>query len=350
MNQVFCTGNARRDRHTTARPVAAGLALLFLMTGAAACGGDPTLGEDEPTAEVSQAGGPPGYNGVTPAILAANHLSTIETDLATVTVAGSDPVKLCSSVQYNINTGKYDCALKSEWGKWLFFYGGPAKVITQDRYQLLKTLIDCALPDDHVVLVPNFPSEDGMFGLYKDWVSQSIPHPYRQLLSSCAAAKVNAFGATVPIGFTGPGPTGFLPDPIPDPSFMYQEATFFGDLFGPAPLLMACSGKKDGGGSYVVGKNLRVCGQIGNPCHIRALGACDGIPISFCDAWAGGPPTPGMGPSEHCVSTNNGVGAHWKYPLTVYLQAEPELIVGDVARCGLKGDQPCEDDGAPNGT
>lgn len=349
MNQVFCSGKARRDRQTNAQPIFAGLALLFLMTGAAACGGDPTLGEDEPITEISQAGGPPGWNGVTPAILAANYLSTPETDLAGVTVAGGAPAKLCDSVQYNGGTGQYECKLKYEWGMWLYYYGNAAHPITQDRYQLLRTLVDCSMPADHLVLVPGFPSEDGMFGLYKAWTSQPLSLNYRQLLSSCVAAKVNAYGVPVPIAFNGPGPTSFLPDPIPDPSYLYQEATFYGDLFGYAPIAMACSGKKIGGGSYVVGKNLRVCGQVGNPCHIKALGACDGTVVSYCDGWAGTYVIPGAGPSEHCVSANNGIGAHWKYPLTVYLQVEPELVVGDVYRCGLKGIDLCEDDGAAKG-
>jgi hypothetical protein len=347
MNQVFCTGKAHRDRQGRAEPIFAGLAILFLMTSAAACGGDPITGGDEPIADVSQAGGP-GWNGVTPDILAANYLSTPETDAAGVTVSGGDPVKLCNWLKFNGNTNQFECDLNGLWGKWLYAYGNATHPITQDRYQLLRTLVDCSMPSDHLVLIPGFKSEDGMFGLYPDWVSQPLPFSYRQLLSSCVGAKVNAFGTPVPIELTGPGPTSFLPDPV-SPAFMYQEATFFGDLFDPNPIIMACSGRKTGGGSYTVGKNLRICGLFGNPCHIKALGPCDGPFVSYCDAWAGSTTNPGMGPSEHCISTNNGIGDHFKYGLTVYLETEPELGDGDVYRCGLKGNELCDDGFGPNG-
>jgi hypothetical protein len=348
MNQVFCLGKAYRDRHGIVAPIGAGLAALFLIMSAA-CGGDPMTGEDEPIATVFQGGGGAGWNGVTPEILADNHLATTSTDAAGVTVGGGDPVKLCDSLNYNPFTNKLECSLASQWVKWLTYYGNPAHPITQDRHQLLGALIDCSMHPDILVHIPGFPSEDGMFDLYKDWVSLPLPLHYRQLLSSCVAAKVNAFGVSVAIAFNGPGPTSFLPDPITDPAFMYQEATFFGDLFGSDPVVMACSGKKTGGGSYPAGKNLRICGQLGNPCHVKALGPCEGLSTSFCDSWAGSNANPGMGAGEYCVSTNNGVGDHWKYPLTVYLETEPELIDGDVDRCGLKGDQPCDED-SPNGT
>jgi hypothetical protein len=306
-------------------------------------------GGDEPIAEISQAGGPSGYNGVTPEILIGGHLTPPETTPPGVTPGGGDPVKLCDSVTYNGNTGKDECKLQGAYVKWLYAYGNAAHPTTQDRYQLLTTLIDCALPTDYDVVIPGFPNEDGMFALYKDWITQSIPSNYRQVLSSCAASKVNKYGATVGIGIVGPGPTPFLPDPVDDPSFIYQEATFWGNLFDVDDRVYACSGKKAGGGSYIVGKNLRVCGQIGFDCNIIALGPCEGPYVSFCDGWAGSNTNQGQGGGEYCVSTNDGTGNHWKYGLTVYLKTEPQLVDGDVYRCGLKGDELCDDGWGPNG-
>jgi hypothetical protein len=319
-----------------------GFALLCLLAKSLGCGGDPY----ETIAEVEQGWGGTGTNGITPEILAANFLDPIVTNAAGVTPSGADPVKLCDWVGFNSSTNQVECKLEIHWHKWLFSSGPASDPGTQARHELLKGLVDCALPSDHTVLVPGFPNEDGMFGLYKDWTSTPLPIQYRQVLSACVLAKLNAFGATVGIGIIGPEPAlaSGLSDPIADPSFVYQEAAFWGDLFDSKPRLMACSGKKSAGGSYPVGKNLRICGEMNNKCGLIALGPCEGLSVSYCDSWAGSNGIPGVGGGEYCFSTNDGTGAHYKYPITVYLDTEPELVDGDPFRCGWSGKESCEED------
>lgn len=336
MNHVFWESDARGNRRGSADPgkeLAAGLALLLIVaTGTAGCGGDPITGDEEVFDSISQAWPEDGHNGITPAILAAGHLGDVNTFPFNVNSAlDNRPKNLCQSFTFDSGANAWVCVLKNEWKNWLFAYGAN-HAITKDRYYLTEAMVQCAMTPNVVVQVPIFPSLKGMFGLYTTWALAPLEMHEREVLSACVAAKVNAFGAVVPMAFVGPD----VPQAITDPSYMYQEAAFFGDLFGKKPLMMACSGKKIGGGSYVVGKNLRVCGQPNNPCHIKALGACDAGTF-VCQGWAG------SGSEEHCVVASNGVGGFFKHPLTVYLQTEPALIAGDVARCGLSGVEKCDD-------
>jgi hypothetical protein len=340
MNQRFWNSEARDDRRRSADPgkgLSTGLALLAIM-GVAGCGGDPTIGDEESIDSVSQAWGPDGKNGITPAILAANYLSNVNTFAANVNSPGDQrPITLCGSLSYDTNTSTWSCGLKAEWTNWLFGSGGPADV--KNRYNLLVAMIHCSMPPSVVVHVPSFPSVKGMFGMYMSWTVAPLEMHEREVVSACVGAKVNAFGAVVPIAFVGPN----VPQSIGDPSFAYQEATFFGDLFGKAPLLMACSGKKDGGGTYVVGRSLRICGEINNPCNIRALGACE-AGTYVC------PPGSmvGSGPDEHCTVAANGVGGVFKHSLMVYLKDEPKLLDDPiVARCGMSGKEVCDDEKPP---
>lgn len=333
MNQAFWKSEARGNEHGSAEPrrgMTAALALLFVTMGAVGCAGELADEGDELIDDVSQAWGPDGKNGVTPAILAAGHLGDANTFPPKVnSLQEPRPIKLCQSVVVDPLTGETVCALKAEWEKWLYAYGA-GHPLTLDRYQLVRAMTHCSMEPTVTVQAPGFPGVKGMFGLYPSWRVARLEVAQRAVLSACVAAKVNAFGAEVPIGFIGPD----VPQPINNPAFAYQEGAFFGDLFGKEPLMMACSGKRQSGGSYVIGKNLRVCGDVGNPCHIRALGACAGS-AHLCQGWDGD------GQSEHCLATTDGAGHFFKHPLTVYLQTEPKLISQDVSRCGLSGKEPC---------
>lgn len=347
MNQVFSPSSSRRDRQSSegsGAKLLAAIALLSSITGATGCAGDPLTDWEEPVDSISQEWGPGGLNGVPPHVIPANHLSTTNTDLAGVTSGGSDPAKLCSSYSFDSLLNKWVCVLNQPWSKWLLYYGNSSHPISKDRHQVLKALIQCALFPSDIVKLPGFAAEPGMFGLYTDWTSTSIPGPQRELLSSCFAAKINAFGVQVPIAFVGSGPGVGVDQPVLDPAFKYQEATFWGNLFGKAPLLMACSGKHISGvGTYTVGKNLRVCGDIGSPCNIKALGACGPAANRCASGPAGSNANPSLGGGEYCPTTTDGVGNMFNHSLTVYLETAPKLVVGDVYRCGLKGDQLCDD-------
>jgi hypothetical protein len=335
MDQVCGKREARRDRQGSAEPwkgLTAGLALLFMMS-AAGCGGDLTIGGEEPIDSVPQEWPEDGKNGVTPAILSAGHLGDVNTFPAKINSALEPrPIKLCGSVFVDPVTGETVCILQPEWEKWLYAYG-PGDPITLDRYQLLRAMTHCSMEPHAIVQAPGFPGIKGMFGVYPQWRVTRLEMSERAVLSACVAAKVNAFGAEVPIAFIGPD----VPQPISDPTFLYQEGAYYGDHFGKEPRMMACSGKRQDGGSYVIGKNLRVCGEPNNKCHIAALGACAGT-ANMCQAWDGD------GASEHCLVATDGIGNYFKSSLMVYLQVEPKILSEDPMRCGLSGKEPCNEE------
>lgn len=315
MISVFVSGNgdtSRRETSSRGSALIKGIAVLLAAVGVVGCGAE-APGGAEPIDSVEQDWGLNGFNGISPDCISGNFLHRSKTDEAGVTTpVDAQLTRLCEQpAQGGL------CELKAEWAKWLNPNGvDPPEPDTVLRGQLLGAMIQCALPTDTTVLVSAGVSVRGMFKAFPGWADSSLRTDEQEMLSGCVAAKVNAFGATVPIGLVGPGPGLDASTPVEDPSFHYQEAVYFGTLFGLNPVLYACTGDQNSGGNDVVGIEQRVCSQPGNPCNIQALGPCN--PFVCAGGWG----NPGLPTGAYCQGAADLNGNKWAFPATVYMQVK----------------------------
>lgn len=316
MNQVYWQGEAREDRKRTGArtsEVITGILALAALLGGAGCAVDASGEGSEPVESVSQEDRITGGNGIPPAVLAGGYLQRSNTDNAGITTpVDAKLIKLCETFD------GVKCLLKQQWAHWV----NPNQADPPDpdsvlRRHLLSALIQGAMPPEVAVSVGPGDEIPGMFGLFLEWAEAPLAPDAQELMSAFIAMKVNALGATVPIGIVGPGPGEVAPEPIDDPTYHFQEAVFAGNLFGQSSKVFACTGSQISGGGVPVGLEKRICSQPGNPCNIKGLGPCANV----CGAWAGvGTPT-----GEHCVAFKDPGGVQWLHPLTTYLTvAEPQ--------------------------
>lgn len=289
-----------------------GTAVLSMLLGTSSCTFRTESEEKEPVGQISQNWGPDGENGIPPDVLIGGYLSRLNTNKAGVTsVADPQLASLCGIFD-GIN-----CDLNAVWENWLNPTGAyPPDSDTVLRGHILASLAQGTMPKGVVVHLPGGVDVEGRFGMYPDWAILPLGVNEQQTMSGFIAMKVNAFGATVPVGIVGPDPGPEAPKPVDDPRFTYQEGVFFGNLFGTKPgPMMACIGSRAVTTGTVAGQALRVCSDLGNPCNVDALGPC----ADWCDSWAGvGVPT-----GEYCESAHDAAGGVWTFPLTVYMRVDP---------------------------
>lgn len=290
----------------------AGVIALAAILGSTACAGGAESGDLEPIDSVSQKWGPDGENGIPPAALQGGYLSRSNTDAASVTSPlNASLIELCDSFNGTL------CILKTEWEHWI----NPTMTIPPDsdsilRGRIVEALIEGAMDPKVTVRIGGKIDVQGMFGMYPAWTTNRLGLLEQQTMSAFIAIKVNAFGAAVPIGIVGPGPGPNATKPVDDPRFTYQEAVFYGNLFGANPgKMMACSGAQVATTGTVVGLADRICSDPGNPCNIDGLGPC----AQWCDLWGG----VGLPTGEYCAIARDPMGVKWLFPITVYMRVDP---------------------------
>jgi hypothetical protein len=141
---------------------------------------------------------------------------------------------------------------------------------TADGRTLLAFMARCALPSgqslrsvDATGVAHRFP---GTVGLAPEWSLGAIGTSSRRWVSACLLAHANAFGLDVTIDLQGKHPALSAP---PASGMTAQEASFYGDLFGP-PTMFACIGSSP---SAPEGMPKRVCGRTDN-CGFTITGTC----------------------------------------------------------------------------
>ena len=126
---------------------------------------------------------------------------------------------------------------------------------------------------DGTVHAESYP---GQLGLAPSWATGSLGSPGRQWVSACLAARVNAFGVTVPLSLRGPTPA-LATSCAEAAAFPTREGAFFGDLFSGTPKVYACY---DPTTTVLSDLRHRVCAQptsggTGHECGpIQVLGPC----------------------------------------------------------------------------
>lgn len=301
----------RIQSHRGMNGIAIGMAMA-MMVGVSGCAYDVEEMGTEPVDSISQYWRGDGKNGIPPSVLASNYLAQSNTDASGVTSPiHSGLIELCDSFD-----GK-QCILKAQWEHWI----NPNQTNPPDNHTILRgrvveALIEGAMEPGVFVLVGGKINIEGMFGMYPAWATSRLGLQEQQTMSAFVAIKVNAFGAAVPIGIVGPGPGPNATKPVDDPRFTYQEAVFYGNLFGAQPSkMMACAGSRNSSGGIVDGLADRICSDPGNPCNIVGLGSC----AAWCDVWGG----VGLPTGEYCAVAKDPMGGKWQHPVTVYMRVNP---------------------------
>jgi hypothetical protein len=301
-------GNGRLGARLSgaARGLAVGLSLAALV----GCGGVDDAAwdeaEDESIGEAELAGWPIGANNITTAVLLRSSLAGISTG------------KLC------INTNNPNqCEVTGAWDGW------QNTQYPVERGQMLKAMVRCAMPAGYTVYVPGNGGGTftGTWGFLPGWRSNSLTTAQQEILTGCVLALINANNVEVDIAIIAPYDTS-----LPAQSMPYMEAVFYGNMFWPGPARIACGGLQEDGGDRVPGRDARICGEAGNPCHIDAIGACNGPYVpqqsGYCVQWAGG------GDGKYCAVARDDGSKLWSYPATVYLDTQPYPVPGPLYRCG----------------
>lgn len=139
--------------------------------------------------------------------------------------------------------------------------------------ELLRYVAVCAL--DSTKQVAGHP---GYYGLAPQWFDGACDAGCQHWVSACLLAHANALGESFPILVRGPHPNLAATDP----AFSYQEAAFYGNLFGGGGGRYACVGggvldELGTGSSADHYLNGRICG----------VGACGLVNTGFCGAITG---------------------------------------------------------------
>lgn len=140
--------------------------------------------------------------------------------------------------------------------------------------ELLRYVASCALgPDQQLAGHP------GYYGLAPQWYDGDCDGTCQRWVSACLLAHANALGDSVAIRIRGPHPNLSATDP----AFTYQEAGYYGNVFGGLGQSFACIG----------GGMLEDLGTGANADHylegrICGVGACGLTSTGFCGAMTGG--------------------------------------------------------------
>lgn len=125
---------------------------------------------------------------------------------------------------------------------------------TEEGREILKYLIDCALPN-HITVSAEHNNEPFVFhggaGLAPDWLDRSLNTSEQRWVSACMLARVNYYGEKVKISMRGKAQNNeVLPDILQTTeeevkAFPLFEGGFYGNLFLEMPEAYACIAKNN---------------------------------------------------------------------------------------------------------
>ncbi len=154
----------------------------------------------------------------------------------------------------------------------------PAEALADEFVQdVLEYMVGCALAPEQSVEVDVAGEHRvyrGALGLAPAWGAEAgaCDGACQGWVSACLIARTNAEGVSRPISLLGDHP-GLVPSADESRDFDIEEATYFGDLFGPDKTMYACV---PAGADAPV----RTCGDDAAGCAIAIVGACEDV----CDA------------------------------------------------------------------
>ncbi len=110
--------------------------------------------------------------------------------------------------------------------------------------ELLSYLATCALDEGQELRVESTGQVfSGNLGLATEWAGEQCDESCQRWVSACLLAHSNAFGNSIVISPRGSNP-GLVWDDAITRDFSYQEAAFYGNVFGPPTerSMQACAG------------------------------------------------------------------------------------------------------------
>ncbi|MBK6848569.1 MAG: putative Ig domain-containing protein [Proteobacteria bacterium] len=147
--------------------------------------------------------------------------------------------------------------------------------------ELLRYVIGCALPLGTALRIDAGAGSEafqGQLGLAPRWQTRSCDGACRALVSACVLARTNALGLAVPIAWAATAP-GRLPAAQLSAEGLRLEGAFYGDLFAPRPMLLACAGAAAVGPAA----DGRSCTTSPAACGFTIAGPC----AELCEPWLG---------------------------------------------------------------
>ena len=157
--------------------------------------------------------------------------------------------------------------------------------------EFLSYVVSCALPPSATVSLKlsgrtvKFPGE---LNLAPQWASGTCDQKCQEIVSACLMSRVNHLGHHIDISMRGsPSISSTLATSEAErAAFPKEEATYFGNLFGPKPKLFACTSATH---PELID---RVCGsgqENHDSCVVEILGTCDdalfdGESMAICDS------------------------------------------------------------------
>lgn len=190
---------------------------------------------------------------------------------------------------------------------------------TFDGREVMSYIVGCALPTgttatfkDPLGFSYTYP---GWIGLAPAWATRAPTVSERRWVSACLFARTNLYGVSVQISMRNVNNAILATTPTESQTFPVLEATFYGDLFAPTPVMYACSSKKWGLSPDVTRESFRACarsldGQT-TECGFTFTGYCGS---SYTD----GRPQACAGKAGSFVPCNGG-GVSYPETVTVYL-------------------------------
>ncbi len=143
-----------------------------------------------------------------------------------------------------------------------------------DRLDTVRYLVECALPEGHVVTKTvdgQLLELEGMLGLAPEWEDDACDEDCQEWVSACLLARTNVGGHTVHVWMRADHPAIGEGTNLLYPSY---EASFFGNLFVDPESQHYCQGT-------VVGPLLaqlhgRTCSNLlGQPCDFTQYSLCE---------------------------------------------------------------------------
>jgi len=167
-------------------------------------------------------------------------------------------------------------------------------VQTPEGRQLLKYIVNCALPAD-VTLAFKVKDEryvlPGALGLAPGWSTRALTGQEERRVSACVLARTNFFGIPVQLSMRSDAPDmqhALKADGSEQHAFPFFEAAFFGNIFKPRQEMYVCMGDVPGGEYPArqkhLGSLLRVCSLAANGSVAGNLSRCGFVMAGSCNA------------------------------------------------------------------
>jgi hypothetical protein len=237
-------------------------ASLFLFTvGAAGCGAEDTIEEDEATDTVEQ-------ESITSNSLAANAV-VANAVVANAVVANAVVANALNSAALG-NIADLTSALANTTPT------GDPDYPTKGHYaqKVLEYIYGCAMPSGSTLVLnlgdSTFTAE-GYLGLAPEWGTSSCDNTCKEWVSACVLARVNGYGVPINISLRGDH-AALNPGSAERNAYTKHEGRFWGKLFDGAVNneFYACTGTDSSTGQLTG----RVCAAPGGDCGIQVVGAC----------------------------------------------------------------------------